>query len=168
MKERVCALVSRVQGTYEFEVQPLREYFCAKYLYETARYSPTGNEKKGTKPDRFNAIARDFYWNNVVRFYSGCFDKGELPMLVDELKELQKDTLLKYTNYPRLLTSQLLSDYVFTQYPKYLRDVVRIIVGGINIGNIINQNNQFRGGDEPILLPNECGRIEIIKECFSS
>ncbi|GHT67832.1 hypothetical protein AGMMS50239_31740 [Bacteroidia bacterium] len=166
VKERVCALVSRVQGTYEFEVQPLREYFCAKYLYETARYSPTGNEKNGTKPDRFNAIARDFYWNNVVRFYSGCFDKGELPMLVDELKELQKDNLLKYTNYPRLLTSQLLSDYVFTQYPKYLKDVVKIIVDGINIGNIINQNNQFRGGDEPILLPTECGRIEIIKECF--
>jgi hypothetical protein len=166
VKERVCALVSRVQGTYEFEVQPLREYFCAKYLYETARYSPTGNEKKGTKPDRFNAIARDFYWNNVVRFYSGCFDKGELPMLVGELQELQKDSLLKYTNYPRLLTSQLLSDYVFTQYPKYLKDVVKIIIDGINIGNIINQNNQFRGGDEPILLPNECGRIEIIKECF--
>jgi archaellum biogenesis ATPase FlaH len=166
VKERVCALVSRVQGTYEFEVQPLREYFCAKYLYETAPYSPPGDEKKGTKPERFNAIARDFYWNNVVRFYSGCFDKGELPMLVDEIKELQRDSLLKYTNYPRLLTSQLLSDYVFTQYPKYLKDVVKIIVDGINIGGIINQNSRFRDADEPISLPNECGRIEIIKECF--
>ena len=27
LKERVCALVSRIQGTFEFEVQPLREYF---------------------------------------------------------------------------------------------------------------------------------------------
>jgi hypothetical protein len=166
VEERVCALVSRVQGTYEFEVQPLREYFCAKYLYETAPYSPAGEEKKGTKPERFNAIARDFYWNNVVRFYSGCFDKGELPMLVDELKELQRDTLLKYTNYPRLLTSQLLSDWVFTQYPKYFKDVVKIIIDGINIGSIINQNSLVYGGDEPISLPNECGRIEIIKECF--
>ena len=26
MEERVCAIVSRVQGTFEFEVQPLREY----------------------------------------------------------------------------------------------------------------------------------------------
>jgi hypothetical protein len=166
MKERVCALVSRVQGTYEFEVQPLREYFCAKYLYQTAPYSPAGKEKNGTKPERFNAIARDFYWNNVVRFYAGCFDKGELPMLVDELKELQKDKLLKYTNYPRLLTSQLLSDWVFTQYPKYFKDVIKIIVDEINIGNIINQSNRFMSSDEPILLPNECGRIEIIKECF--
>jgi hypothetical protein len=166
VEERVCALVSRVQGTYEFEVQPLREYFCAKYLYETAPYSPVGKEKKGTKPERFNAIARDFYWNNVVRFYSGCFDKGELPMLVDELKELQKDPLLKYTNYPRLLTSQLLSDWVFTQHPKFFKDVVKIIIDGINIGSIINQNSRDYGGDEPISLPNECGRVEIIKECF--
>jgi hypothetical protein len=87
-------------------------------------------------------------------------------MLVDELKELQKDSLLKYTNYPRLLTSQLLSDWVFTQYPKYFKEVVKIIVDGINIGSILNQDSRVYGGDEPISLPNECGRIEIIKECF--
>jgi hypothetical protein len=166
VKERVCALVSRVQGTYEFEVQPLREYFCAKYLYQTAPYSPVGKEKTGTKPDRFYAIARDIYWNNVVRFYAGCFDKGELSMLVDELKELQNDNFLKYTNYPKLLTSQLLSDWVFSQSPKFLKNVVKIIVDGINVGNIINQNRQFYGSDESISLPDECGRIEIIKECF--
>jgi hypothetical protein len=166
VKERVCALVSRVQGTYEFEVQPLREYFCAKYLYQTAPYSPVGKEKSGTKPERFNTIARNFYWNNVVRFYAGCFDKGELPMLVDELKDLQNDDLLKYTNYPKLLTSQLLSDWVFSQSPKFLKDVVKIVIDGINIGNILNQSHQFFLSDEPIMLPDECGRAEIIKECF--
>ena len=40
MIERVGALVSRVEGTYEFEVQPLREYFVAKHLYVTAPPSP--------------------------------------------------------------------------------------------------------------------------------
>jgi hypothetical protein len=78
MVERVVAVVSRVEGTYEFEVQPLREYFAARYLYDTAPYSPPGNEKRGTKPDRFDAIARNFYWLNVTRFYAGCFSKGEL------------------------------------------------------------------------------------------
>ena len=38
--ERVGALVSRVQGTFEFEVQPLREYFAAYHLYTTASHSP--------------------------------------------------------------------------------------------------------------------------------
>lgn len=165
MEERVCALVSRVQGTYEFEVQPLREYFCAKYLYNTSPYSPVGSEKKGTKPERFDAISRNFYWHNVVRFFAGCFDKGELPMLIQKLKELQDDVYLKNTNYPRLLTSQILSDWVFTQYPLLLSDVVKIIVDGINIGNIINQESR-RGHNEPILLPNDCGRLELTNECF--
>lgn len=68
VEERVCALVSRVQGTYEFEVQPLREYFCGLYLYKTAPHSPPGFEKSGTKPDRFEAVTRNFYWQNVLRF----------------------------------------------------------------------------------------------------
>lgn len=55
MVERVVALVSRVQGTFEFEVQPLREYFAARHLYETAPYSPPGRERSGTKPERFEA-----------------------------------------------------------------------------------------------------------------
>jgi hypothetical protein len=77
MVERVVALVSRVEGTFEFEVQPLREYFAARFLYDTAPYSPPGGEQRGTKPDRFDALARNFYWTNVTRFYAGCFSKGE-------------------------------------------------------------------------------------------
>ena len=69
MLARVVMIVPRIQGTYEFEVQPLREYFAGRYLYDTASYSPPGDEKKGTKPDRFDAIARNFYWLNVVRFF---------------------------------------------------------------------------------------------------
>ena len=71
MVERVVALVSRVEGTYEFEVQPLREYFAARHLYDTAPYSPPGRESKGTLPDRFDALARDLFWQNVTRFYAG-------------------------------------------------------------------------------------------------
>ena len=59
---------------------------------ETAPYTPTGAEKKGTKPDRFAAIARNFYWLNVTRFYAGCYSKGELPSLVDGLRELIAST----------------------------------------------------------------------------
>ena len=78
MVERVGVLVSRVQGTFEFEVQPLREYFAARHLYETAPHSPTGRERSGTKPERFEVIVRNFYWLNVTRFYGGCFSRGEL------------------------------------------------------------------------------------------
>ena len=50
MVERVVAIVSRVQGTYEFDVQTLREYFAARYLYETAPYSP--RVMNAGEPDR--------------------------------------------------------------------------------------------------------------------
>jgi hypothetical protein len=50
MKERVCALVSRVQGTFEFEVQPLREYFCAKYLYKSVLILQLDCGKEGQNP----------------------------------------------------------------------------------------------------------------------
>uniref|UniRef100_UPI001B3C987F hypothetical protein n=1 Tax=Streptomyces yatensis TaxID=155177 RepID=UPI001B3C987F len=38
--DRVWALTSKVQGTFEFDVQPLREYFAARYLTST-RAAPT-------------------------------------------------------------------------------------------------------------------------------
>ena len=79
--ERVGALVSRVEGMFEFEVQPLREYFAARHLYKTAPYSPTGKARKGTRPDRFQALARSFYWTNVTRFFCGFYDVGELGVL---------------------------------------------------------------------------------------
>ncbi|WP_047546185.1 NACHT domain-containing protein [Psychroserpens sp. Hel_I_66] len=166
MEERVCALVSRVQGTFEFEVQPLREYFAAKYLYNTSPYSPPGKNFPGTKPDRFDAISKNLYWQNVCRFFAGCFDKGELPMIIEKLNEMQEDEHLKYTNYPRLLTSQLLSDYVFTQYPRLLNQVVKLIVSEVQLGKILNQNERGRS-DDSILLPIECGRLELVTECFN-
>ena len=125
MIERVVALVSRVQGTYEFEVQPLREYFAARHVYETAPYSPTGAEKRGTRPDRFDAIAKNLYWLNVTRFYAGCYSKGELPSLVDRIEELSKDQVFRYTRHPQDLSVTLLSDWVFTQHPKSMTHLRR-------------------------------------------
>lgn len=166
VKERVCALVSRNQGTFEFEVQPLREYFCAKFLYNTAPYATYADiEIKGTKPDRFRAILRNAYWQNVTRFYAGCFDKGELPMLIVELKELLTDKDFKGTSYAQLITSQLLSDWVFTQYPHLLQEVINIIINGISKGELINQDrhNIF---SRPINIPYNCGRKELVSTAF--
>ena len=122
--ERVGALVSRVEGTFEFEVQPLREYFAALHLYQTARYSPPGKPVKGTKPDRFAALARSAYWTNVTRFFSGFFDVGELGTLVDGLIQLDDEPCHRLMSQPRRLAIMLLSDHVFLQAP---RTVTRLI-----------------------------------------
>ena len=113
--ERVVALVSRIEGTYEFEVQPLREYFAARYLYNTAPYSPPGREAPGTKPIRFEALARNPYWFNVTRFFAGCFSDGELLDLAERVYDLAHSDEWKYCSYPRRLMAALLQDLVFSQ-----------------------------------------------------
>ena len=121
--ERVGALVSRIEGTFEFEVQPLREYFAALYLYKTAPYSPPGRTHKGTRPERFQAIARSLYWTNVTRFFCGFYDVGELDGLVEGLIELGQQDGHNLINRPRRLAMMLLSDQVFSQAPRIMNDL---------------------------------------------
>jgi hypothetical protein len=168
MVERVVALVSRVQGTYEFEVQPLREYFAAKYLYETAPYSPVGSEKSGTLPDRFNAISRDFYWMNVTRFYAGCYSKGELASLIDCLRELVHSEGYKYISHPRILAATLLSDWVFTQHPKSVKEVVELILDGIGLRYVLATGPRQVINGSPLILPDNCGKNELLDFCFDN
>jgi hypothetical protein len=165
--ERVVALVSRVQGTYEFEVQPLREYFAARYLYETAPYSPVGNERRGTKPDRFDAIARNFYWLNVTRFYAGCYSKGELASLIDRLGELIRDPDFRYLSHPRVLAATLLSDWVFTQHPKSVSEVIRLVLDGLGLRFLLTSNSRRVSHSEPLILPSACGKEELVSRCFT-
>jgi hypothetical protein len=167
MVERVVALVSRVEGTYEFEVQPLREYFAAKYLYVTAPQSPPGNEKPGTKPDRFDAIARDFYWLNVTRFYAGCYSKGELADLIDRLEELISEEGYCFISHPRLLAAMLLSDWVFTQHPKSVRRVIEMILDGIGLRYLLTSNSRRLSSGNPLVLPKDCGQDELITRCIA-
>lgn len=167
MVERVVALVSRVQGTYEFEVQPLREYFAARFLYETAPYSPPGAECKGTKPDRFDALARNFYWLNVTRFYAGCFSKGELPALVDQLEVLTRAEDYRNTNHPSILAAMLLSDWVFTQNQRSMRAVVKLILDGLALRSLLVSGNRYQSQDSMLVLPKDCGRDVLLEQCFT-
>lgn len=167
MVERVVALVSRVEGTYEFEVQPLREYFAARYLYNTAPYSPAGNPRQGTKTERFAAMAKDFYWLNVARFYAGCYSKGELPSLVDGIKELADTEKYRDINHPRALAAMLLSDWVFTQHQRSLKDVVNLIVGEPGLRYLLTTEIDARRSGTELIIPAACGREEIVTAAIS-
>ena len=165
MVERVVALVSRVEGTFEFEVQPLREYFAARHLYETAPYSPPGGERTGTKPERFDVIARNFYWLNVTRFYAGCFSRGELAALVDSLEELMESDGYRHISYPRGLCTMLLGDWVFSQQPKIVAEVVDLMADGSGI-RLQLASHRHAHTREFILLPEKCGKRALIDKCF--
>ncbi|GMV30497.1 MAG: hypothetical protein AMXMBFR59_26220 [Rhodanobacteraceae bacterium] len=165
MVERVVMLVSRVEGTYEFEVQPLREYFAARHLYNTAPYSPTGSQKSGTLPERFDALCRDFYWQNVTRFYAGCYSKGELVSLVDRLEELSRAPGYKETYHPQALAATLLGDWVFSQSPKAMRAVISLVVSNRGIRQFAGTRGSRR--EEVLVLPDKCGGEELVEACFS-
>ncbi|WP_157281312.1 NACHT domain-containing NTPase [Pelomonas sp. Root1237] len=156
MLERVVMIVSRIEGTYEFEVQPLREYFAARYLYDTASYSPPGGERAGTKPDRFDAIARNFYWLNVTRFFCGCFSKGELLDLADRLNDLLDDPVQRRIKHPHRLAAMLLSDWVFTQSPRALIQVSTKLSKRESLIKLLPQLTQYRP-DEGVRIPTGCG-----------
>ena len=126
--ERVGALVSRLVDTFEFEVQPLREYFAASHLYKTAPQSRPGNIRTGTRPDRFDALARSAYWTNVVRFFCGFYDVGELGTLADGLIQLDDDVFQQLTNHPRRLAMMLLSDHVFSQSPITMTRLIKQVM----------------------------------------
>ncbi len=168
MMERVVFLVSRIEGTFEFEVQPLREYFAGRHLYELAPYSPPGREKKGTLPDRFNATAANFYWLNVARFYAGYYSKGELPSLVQSLEELNAEENYQFIGHPRILAAMLLSDWVFAQDKRSLASAVDVAISGFRKGlSVGNRRLTSRKSTEILTLPSGAGREKLVQECIA-
>ena len=164
--ERVGALVSRVQGMLEFEVQPLREYFTGRYLYETTPYSPAGAEKGGTRPQRFDALARRPYWLNVARFYAGCYNSGELSSLVSGLEQLQEGANLTLSSHALQLAVLFLNDWVFAQEPKTVRDVVRFLTSKKNLRLLIASRASWE--EDRLALPEKSGRRELAAEARAS
>jgi hypothetical protein len=165
MLERVVMIVPRIQGTYEFEVQPLREYFAARYLYDTASYSPPGNERSGTKPDRFDAIARNFYWLNVARFFCGCFSKGELLDLADRVKELISEAALGRSRHPVVLGAMLLADWVFAQSPKAVVEVATLLSTRDSLRRLLRETRSYRG-EQQMQIPVRCGGPQVLAAAF--
>ena len=165
--QRVVFLVARVEGTFEFEVQPLREYFAGKYLYETSAYSPAGRERSGTMPDRFDALARNPYWLNVTRFFAGFLNKGELPALVDRLQALVDDDEYRRISHPRFLAATLLADWVFSQHQRSLRFVVKLALEGPGLRALTHRAGIGRR-QEPLVLPPGSGHDELVQTAFES
>lgn len=165
--ERVGALVSRVQETYEFEVQPLREYFAARHLYETAPYNSSAvGEYQDSKLDRFQALARNPYWLNVTRFYGGCFSKGEVSALVDELIVLSKDAQYSMTSHPRSMAMVFLTDWVFSQYQPAVKRVVDFIAERPHLRQLIASEQPGTQSGAP--LPDRSGKQEFVERLWDS
>jgi len=115
--DRLWALTSKVDGTYEFEVLSLREYFAARFLYGNA----------GEENDVFDSTAvlrellRRPYWLNTARFYGGnAKGTGIYPLTAGIEEELSQST--SPASY--LAAWALLTDGVFQRRPREARKVL--------------------------------------------
>jgi hypothetical protein len=162
MLERVYVLVQRIEGAYEFEVQPLREYFAATHLYKTAPPRIDGaDEALGTRGERFDAIARNAYWTNVCRFFAGRYTTGELGGLYFQLEELKESAEFRLLFRPRDLAVMLLGDWVFKESPRPTRHVVECVFDDLGLKGAAYAFLTHR--HPPVSLPPECGRSDLVR-----
>ena len=135
--ERLRILAGPIEGLFEFEVQPMREYFAARYLNDTAplreRHDYNG------RSERFIALCERPYWANVARFFAGFFHSGELTDLVEVFWDHASQTEFGYTSAARGIMGSLVQDRIFSARPsseeraaEFCLDVLgcRLVLGG--------------------------------------
>jgi hypothetical protein len=168
--DRFGALVSRVQDTFEFEVQPLREYFAGFYLYETAPYSPVGRSRKGTRPERLDAMLPHRFWLNVVRFYAGCYSVGELESLAGRLEALADNPALRLTALPRTVTAQLMADWTLAQDQRAQKRALSVVLHDLGSRHAASGEDQHSIGlaERPFVLPVQCGGDALRRALFDA
>lgn len=119
--DRLWALTSKEQGTYEFDIQSLREYFAAKFLYRFA-----GEENRDfDRTDVLRALLCRPYWFNTARFYGGNADTTDLYVLAGGIE----DAVEGGTDRQTLIAAwTLLTDGVFKARPKQANQVLKALL----------------------------------------
>lgn len=120
--DRVWALASKAQGTFEFDVQPVREFFAAKYLSQYA---------SADKSEVLKALIRRPFWFNTSRFFAGFAHANELGGLVDGLSE--EFTEARHPLSERVATWTLLADGVFSSKTTAQRRAVDLLCDDLSI-----------------------------------
>jgi hypothetical protein len=117
ISDRLWALTSKTEGTFEFEVLSLREYFAAQFLYRYAGEDTRGFDRTVV----FRELLRRPQWLNTARFYGGNAHGGEVVDLVDGiLDELQDEP----PQAARISSWTLVTDGVFLTRPRRARELV--------------------------------------------
>ncbi|HZL06237.1 MAG TPA: HNH endonuclease, partial [Coriobacteriia bacterium] len=83
---RVLCLIERDPGTFQFEVQSLREYFAALFIFDNAPPRGKGN----SRDDCLNALLERPYWANVCRFFVGMFSGVEVRGIRQNLEQADR------------------------------------------------------------------------------
>lgn len=115
--DRLWALTSKFEGTYEFEVQSLREYFAARFLYLNAGEGNLNFDKTTV----LRELLRRPYWLNTARFYGGNAKGSDIYVVVAGI-----EAELASSPSPSAVIASwtLLTDAVFLRRPPEARKVL--------------------------------------------
>lgn len=124
--DRLWALTSKVDGTYEFEVLSLREYFAARFLYNNAGEDNADFDSTTV----LRELLRRPYWLNTARFYGGnAKGSGIYPLTAGIEEELTQGA--SPASY--LAAWALLTDGVFQRRPREARKVLTALCSDTGI-----------------------------------
>ncbi|WP_431947061.1 NACHT domain-containing protein [Micromonospora marina] len=154
--DRFWALTSKVEGTFEFAVQPVREYFAAKFLAEFA-----GQDRRDPLPKQevLGRLIERPYWLNTARFYAGFANPNELASLRYGLEDVLNDR--RHPLQVRVAVWALVNDGIFTNKSRVQRDVVRLLTDDLSLRLIAQPGeastnfprlSRQSGGDDMIAL----------------
>lgn len=154
---RVLCLVERDTGMFQFEVQSLREYFAALYIFENA---PARGDKN-TRDDCLNALLVRPYWSNVCRFYVGLYSKGEVRGIRHNLRQLSKDPDLGLHPMLRSTAALFLNDRTYEgQNDDPIQEVVDFVLDGPGV--VLAEDGLLDVSGSALLLSERAGRSQVV------
>ena len=115
--DRLWALTSKIDGTYEFEVMSLREYFAARFLYRNAGEDNRDFDRTAV----LRELLRRPYWLNTARFYGGNAKGTDVYVLAAGIEDELVDGS---AGASYLAAWALLTDGVFLRRPRQARKVL--------------------------------------------
>ncbi|MDN5757175.1 MAG: large ATP-binding protein [Tomitella sp.] len=124
--DRLWTLTSKVDGTYEFDVLSLREYFAARFLYRSAGEG----DREFDRAEVVRALLPRPYWLNTARFYGGNAKGGEIYELSAAVEAVLTDTP---TAAACVAAWTLLTDGVFARRPREARKIITILCADQNL-----------------------------------
>lgn len=166
---RVLCLVERELGSHEFqfEVQPLREYFAAEHAYDTL---PNLVTRRNTRPACLGVLLRRPYWSNVMRFFAGRFTSGEVPSIIFELRDIQDDRHTGCHPLSRVAAKFLLDDHVMAgELEQTVAEMVRLVLRGP--GQVFAHDGLIQQPDTPLRFVELGGQrvaTSVLIECLAA
>ena len=148
--DRFWALSSKIAGRFEFVVQPVREYFAARFLNEYA-------SRDGEPPPKDKVLGELIqrpYWLNTARFFASAANRNERSALADGIEEV-----LKAGRHPlqeRVAIWTLMTDGVFREVSRPQRRVAELLADDLSVRLVLSSSH--RDGSFPPMPPSHGGK----------